>query len=408
MGWFDQLAYTLAPIFGPIGKAISDANQDTRLMDAAKAYRDAPDLSQFSSIQTPDNIYDPAHMIVLEKMKDLRKGDLQQNEAAPVLSRIQQFQADPRWQDAESMREVAKDPMAAAFNPDERPDFTGVVPGMRKGSTAAAGPNPFVAKGIKDFVDKTQNTMDVYNAHSGDPMALARVAVSPVVQGFHQAEQGGKLANDVRNTNDELTREKKAVQVYNETPVTTDPADMEKFKSKVRAAGGTSKATDSLLKDFEAKNDPYKHLDEAALTLKALQGGPEGVEAQKVLDAMQGRKVRIAQESRPPKSEKDDKYDRRQTDKEFQNDLTYLRSLDRAVATGGKGMIMINGIPTSFDGSVEALESLKGMQGDQESTMHKLYPDKMKARRPAKEVKPPAPKPAGQGVNGTSWKKIPK
>jgi hypothetical protein len=45
-------------------------------------------------------------------------------------------------------------------------------------------------------------------------------------------------------------------------------------------------------------------------------------------------------------------------------------------------MIMIDGVPTSFDGSAESLATLKGMLSDQDTTMRGLYPEEMKARNP--------------------------
>jgi hypothetical protein len=410
VGFLDKLGYNIAPFFGPIGRGIAESLQGGRFVDNAAAINNAPDLASFANIQQPDNIYSPEHYLALEKLKAAKLAELQQQGAAPIAKMLARFaaegnDADPNFNGAEWVKGMAT--TDAGMSPEEYDALTtGAVPGVRKSSLPASafGANPVTADLLQkaELAAQQKGTMAraFDNGVNAKPMDLATLAMNKeLATGFDTTAKGTAALTSERNANDKIAQSKAALDAYLTTPAVQTPESMTNFRTTVMKAGGTPEASAALLKSFDEKNDPYKNLDEAALTLKSLRGDKE---AQQVLDKMQGRKVQTARESRPPKSTVGSDYDRRQTDNEFQSDISHLRNLDKTIAVGGKGIVMMNGVPTSFDGTAESLAELKQARSDHESMMRSVYKGKRLDRLPKRAV-PPAPAASGKKASDF-WK----
>ena len=394
MAGLDEFVYTVAPLFGQVGRGIEDAIQGTRYAEAANAYQNAPNLEAFANVKNPGNVYEPAMVNNLNTLHDNRLAHLQALDAAPKLAQFtQDYQgiagtSNPRFfGDPESRAEMVK----AGLN----------VP--------HSNINPLVNQGVSSFAQQGASADTLADVFSGRDQAnrgtqLSTIALDKdLASGFDTTAKGFEQLQKGREADDAIQNDKAALDAYLNTDVTTDPASMEAFKKKVMTAGKTEKASAGLLKRFTELNDVYKNMTVPDLYAKAERGDKV---AARILEKMKADKIDAQSQVIQIRNEtKGAGTGDKETRKDVQNDLTYLRSLDRAVATGGKGMIMIDGVPTSFDGSKESLDMLTNMRNEQEKTMRELYPERMKARRPQKGVEPKqTTPPTGNKKAAEFWK----
>lgn len=376
MGFFDSIFSAKTPI-----ELATVRYEEPSLWDrfmASKFGGDLPTPERFSAI------------------RDARLGQLQAQEAAPVAKMLSRFaaegnDADPNFTGSEWIRGMATTPALGGTMSEQDYDAmrTGAVPGFKKGATPLTEytANPIAAKMLQDAEQNAQTKGTVARVfdNRATPTDLATVAMNKDLAGGventtqatdRQFKQGetvrGNTANNALN---------KFIADYPLQPT------VESWNSLVegvrRIPGIDPKTIDATLADIAKRNQRP-----AGKPLELYANSGNATTRGSVRADMFGNPIpetKVTATNHAPQPGTGDKEDRRQRQKDFQNDLTYKRSLERAVATGGKGMIMIDGIPTSFDGSVESLNSLKGMLSDQDKTMRELYPEEMAKRNPKRK-----------------------
>lgn len=408
MGWFDRFAYNIAPLFGHVGKGISDASQDIRMTEAGQQLNAAPDLQRFAEIQTPENIYSPEHLIALEKLRTGKRAELQQQAAAPVAKMLADFEAqgfgaDPSFSGKDWVKGMAT--TLGGMTEDEYETMrSGAIPGTRKTSlpVTSADSNPVVADLLQKAEARSQMQGDVARVldNRATPTARAAIAMnkdySSGLENFLQSEGYRDKNTNTMADRDQVSRLNQfLIEADKKTYGTGDPGtfgpamtkDVRDFMSKEKiTSADAAKVADEFLKtqmERQAKI-PFQWKEGTIGTGTATKKykfavNPHGEE-------IPGTKIEVTNHAPQPGTT--DKEELRQRRKDFQNDLTYLRGLQRTVATGGKGMIMIDGVPTSFDGTAESLATLKSMLADHETNMYATYPTEMAERQPKQPKMP--------------------
>jgi len=120
----------------------------------------------------PDGYLSPSTRQALEKFRAEKLDTLLRQGAAAPVAQIRDLQTDPRFRDAESVAEIVKNPAEAVFG-QNAPAATGFSPGATKGSTTAAGGNPYVAQGLQEFQTGNLGKLDRFRAAQGDRWAGA-------------------------------------------------------------------------------------------------------------------------------------------------------------------------------------------------------------------------------------------
>lgn len=392
MGWFDRIGYNIAPLFGPVGRGISDAMQDTRTADVARQINAANNLQDFAQVQTPDNIYDPTKMTALENMRRAKLLELQQQQAAPVAKMLSRFaaegnDADPNFTGAEWIRGMATTGPNAPYT-EEQYDamLSGAVPGGKKGAAPLSSfeANPITAKMLQDAELNAQQKAGLARTFDrrGTPMDLASLAMNKdVASGFDNTTQGTKRIADMALSDDQVRAQAAMNQIIAGNPLPKNIDEWKALETSLRSVPGAEiKLVNETLKELSDRlSTPSGSIPLSAKSGNATASGS-------VQTDMFGRpigetKLTVTNHPRQPAAPGTSFFDK-QNVKDFQNDLTYKRQLERLVATGGKGMLMINGIPTSFDGTKESVDALTGMLADQEEMMRETYPELMKKRSP--------------------------
>lgn len=274
MGWFDQLGYNLAPLFGPIGKGLADASQDSRVANVNNQFITAPDSQSLAAVPLPDNIYSPSHIAELQNLREKRLGFLQQVEAAPVSKMLNQFRADgndadPNFSGAEWLKGMATTyPVNGQTMSPEGYDaaMSGAVPAAKTGQLpiSALAANPVTAKLLQDAATAAQDkgTMgrvfaDGYNAK---PMDLASIAMNKEQSvGFKDTgqalEQLAKRADKGAEDNaDNTLNATVAAYPLNRGPL-DGPGGWNGLADALRKIPNIKPATvDATLKELAAKN----------------------------------------------------------------------------------------------------------------------------------------------------------
>lgn len=407
MGWFDKLLYNLGQA-SPIGRAIEGAKQDDRLAALAGQYTSAPDLATFAAIPAADNIYKPEHIVALEKLKEARKGVLQQQAAAPIAKMLSQWQAegndaDPNFTGAEWIKGMAT--TDAGMKPEDYDALkAGSIPGAKKGSLPLSTfeANPVTAKLLQDAELAAQQKSGMARAfdNRATPMDLATLAMNKEgAAGFDNTTQGTKRVYDVRSDADKTARgnlkEDNLAQFLSAiaglSGPSTSPNDLAQFKGRGGYAPYPQVESDILqaARDYPVSGEVVNQaVDNARQTYKDTMLPPETVKVGRTTATGQrnlmGDFKKDAQSTAPVinVNTRNAQADARQRAKDFQNDLNYKRKIEGLIASGGSGEIALaDGTKMSFGGGKD-VALLKTMLADQDTTMRALYPEEMAKRNP--------------------------
>lgn len=358
------------------------------------------DLSQFQ--KDPNHVVDfrnysnPDAAMKAAKTFDSMRDTENQRRAAPVAKMLAQFaaegnDADPNFPGDEWVKGMAT--TSGYMSPEEYDAMkAGAVPGAKKGSLpiSAFAANPVAADLIQkaELAAQNKGTMArVFDKGAqARPLDLAHVAMNKdLASGFDNTTQGTKRLFDQGETTRGNAAEDAMNQEIANYPLTQNVASWNGLVERLRKIPGLAPdKIDKTLKDMQGRNagPSGKRLELFATSGNATTRG--NVQTDMFGNPISETKVTATNHAPQPGSTAEDKARRTQ----FNKDNAYLQKMENLVATGGKGMIMIDGVPTSFDGTKESVDALKSLRDEHKQFMDAEYPEEMSKRHPKKSEFP--------------------
>lgn len=385
MAWFDKFAYQVAPYFGYAGKGIADAIQDTRLTAAANAYNAAPDLARFADIKTPEDIYSPEHLATLEKVRQVNLGRLQQQEAAPIAKALQQFaaegnDADPNFTGAEWVKGMMTTPALGGRISEADYDTmkAGSIPASKRGDLplSAFAANPVAAdliQGAEKFAQNKGTVARVFADRTGaNPMDLAALTMDKnlagnfkdTTSGLDQFSTMDKRTFDVGQAGKAEAANAALGKYVAEFPLKGDGSNWTEFAEGLwKIPGVTPDVVQKTLSDIEGRNKGRAVGNPLQLFARSGDATTTGnVKLDMFGRPIEGTKVTVT--NHPRQTDSGAASDQRETARTYTGKAKEARSLQTKAAQGFKGIMIIDGVQHSFDGSKESQDALKNLANE--------------------------------------------